>query len=209
MNRIKPHICTLSKSFKMKKFAFCFVLFGIFLSSCGGSEEETTVEESAPEIDLPFEKGGAKLPNEYFDGVVFSLKEVDEKLKYVFELDDMNASEDSIRTELDSMVSMIADAKKVLSLYEQKDWPETANFQEITFKWYNALQGLINDYYYDLAEPMSRPDDSWSDEDVALYDEYVLSYYDFFEIDQEWVTYQTTFAKANNFELKEVEEDHL
>lgn len=190
----------------MEKFLMGILSICLLFNSCGGEEEQTEeVSEDHPEIDLPFEEGGAKTPNAYFDGVVLQVKAVDNKLRHVFDLDEMNASTDSITSELDSMKTMIAEAKGVLKLYEDKDWPKRDEFQNLTLDWYNGMEHLVMDYLYTMAEPMSRPDKTWTTEEQDFYDEYAEAYYEFYEVDQAWVEFQAEFAEANNFKLKEEE----
>lgn len=189
----------------MKNFFGVLIGCSILFMSCSGSDENDEQLDNEPEIVLSYEEGGAQTASDFFDGAAGNLIQVDEKLRYVFELDDMNASVDSITEVLDSMSLMITEAKAVLSLYENKEWEKTSEFISLTNDWYNHVEGLIHNYYYKLAEPMSRPDESWSEEDIALYDEYEAAYYEFYEVDSRWVDFQETFAQANGFELAEDE----
>lgn len=186
----------------MKKFILYSLILSFALISCGGDTEETETVEDEPEVDLPFEQGGAKNAEDYFSGVVSHVKRVDAKLRYIRDLDDMDASVDSINTELDSILYLTEEDKKILKMYESKEWPKTADFQELTMNWYASVEMLVNDHFYKLAEPMSRPDKTWSPQDKELYYEYETAYFDdFFVTDKEWVAFQKEFAAANDISL--------
>lgn len=186
----------------MKKIIRYSLILCFAIVSCGGDSEETETVEDEPVIDLPYEEGGAKDAEEYFSGVVEHVKRVDSKLRYIRDLDDMDASVDSINTELDSILFIIEEDRKILKLYEDKKWPKSEDFQDLTMAWYGSVEMLVNDHFYKLAEPMSRPDKTWSPQDKDLYYEYETAYFDdFFVKDKEWVDFQAEFAAANDISL--------
>ena len=191
----------------MKNLVFIFSVLFLVLASCGPeSEKEEKTDENEPKIDLPYEQGGASTAEDYFKGLEAHLKRVDTKLRHIRDLDDLDASEDSIRTELDSIILLCAEDKEILKLYESKDWPKKKDLQELTISWYNAVESLVNDHFSKLAEPMSRPDDTWTESDKELYGAYETAYFEeFYVIDQDWVAFQKEFAAANNIPLKEEE----
>lgn len=167
--------------------------------SCGsGDENETTVEDE-PKLVLPYEEGGAETAKIYFEGLAGHLARVDEKLRYVRELDDMDASVDSIRTELDSILFLADQDKKIIMMYNSKTWPEKDSLQKLTLAWYDAVEMLVNDHFLALAEAFSRPDVSWTDADREKYAAYEAAYIDVFYVaDKKWVDFQDVFTAANN-----------
>ncbi len=49
---------------------------------------------------------------------------------------------------------------------------------------------------------MSRADDTWTDEEYALYDAYADAYEnDYIDVDSRWVDFQYVYADANDFEI--------
>ena len=192
----------------MKRFLFIPMMFTLLMYSCGGVEESNETVEDEPNVELPYEQGGAEDPKAYFEGLAGHLNRVDEKLRYVRELDDLNASADSINTELDSILTLTAEDKKIVMMYDDKDWPEKDSLQKLTMSWYDAVEMLVNDHFVNLAEPMSRPDESWTEEDKELYHQFEAAYFDiFFVTDQNWIGFQDVFTEANNLKFNEEEPD--
>lgn len=172
------------------------------MTACGGGAEEESTE-TEEQVDLPYEQGGAQTAESFYYGVLDDIVAVDNKLRYVQDLDLIDASADSINTELDSMNQFIAEGRQALDHYGNQDWVGLDSMINLSNMWLDGAEDIVNDYFIKLAEPMSRPDESWSDEEKAIYAEYETAIYDFYEIDEKWVLYQATFAKENGFQLNE------
>lgn len=200
----------------MKKVYLAGVAAMLVLASCNGSgdsDSEETVNSDALnerltdatdiiEASKSFGMGGAKNGEEYFSGILSGVVEVDVKLREITKLDQIDASEEQINTVLDSTLAKIQRGRKAINLYTNETWPQRAEFHALTEEWYTAVEGLVHNYYRELAEPMSRPDDTWSQEELDFYDEYLVAYDSYLEIDSRWVDYQYTYAAANNFRIE-------
>lgn len=148
-----------------------------------------------------FADGEAGTAQQYFSGLVAEVVKVDVKFREIEALDEIDASKDKFTAVCDSAVALIADAKKAMNLYSDKTWPKRAEFHDLTLEWFAAIEGMVNDYLYDLADPMSRPDETWTDEELDFYTEYTEAYEAYYDVDARWVDFQYEFAAANNFEL--------
>lgn len=193
----------------MKKLFYILPIASVMLfTSCGeGSADSDALDGAMTESEdfdaavASFSEGGARDGEEYFSGVLAEVVEVDVKFREIKELDEMDATEEEITAVLDEAIQMIKDARVSMDLYSGKDWPKRAELHDLTLEWFATVEKLMNDYLYDLAEPMSRPDDSWSAEEIAFYEEYTVAYEEFYEIDSEWVEFQHEYAAANGFVL--------
>ncbi|MCB9225373.1 MAG: hypothetical protein R2780_00465 [Crocinitomicaceae bacterium] len=191
----------------MKKLFFVLPIASVMLVSCGESTANDALDGALTEsgdIDaavVSFADGGATDGEQYFSGVLAEVVEVDVKLREVKELDEMDATEEEIKTVLDDAIQMIKDARTAMDLYSDKSWPKRSELHDITLEWFAVVEALMNDYLYDLAEPMSRPDDTWTDEEIAFYEQYSEAYEGFYEVDERWVNFQHEYAAANGFEL--------
>ena len=188
----------------MKKLFYLLPL-SLLMMACGESNDALndplTGSEDIDNAVHSFADGEATNGEQYFSGVVAEVVKVDIKFREVEALDEIDGSKEQITQVLDSAIYLIAEARKALNLYKDKTWPERAGFHDLTMEWFASIEGLMNDYLYDLAEPMSRPDDTWTDEELDFYTEYTDAYSDYYEVDSRWVAFQYTFAAANNFEL--------
>lgn len=211
----------------MKKVYLAGVAAMLVFASCsesGGNDSDTDsdyVDSDALDIRLEdsddieraaisFGQGGATNGEEYFSGLLAEVVEVDVKLREVTSLDNMDASEEEIMKVLDSTLSKVEKGRASIQLYTDKSWPKRAEFHDLTVEWFDAVDGLVNDYLYDLAEPMSRPDDSWTDEEYEFYEEYVVALKAYYEIDNRWVEFQYEYADANGFEISgTIDEDSM
>lgn len=187
-----------------KNVVFYLSLMLIFLFSCG-SQEESTDENEVEVTVIPFEEGGSETAKDFFEGVLGQLNRVQEKLHLVLDLDLIDVSADSIDTELDSMKTSITIGKKTLKLYATATWKLKEEFESLTMEWYDAIELVARDYLQQLTEPMSRPDNTWTEEERAIYDAYAIAMDDFYKIDSKWISFQSEFATANGFELDGVE----
>ena len=193
----------------MKRVFYALPIAALLLASCAGSseKEENVFDEALNDLEdfnkaaKSFSEGGAETGREYFLGVQAEVIEVDVKLREVNKLDEKDASEEKIKSVLDTTLILIEDAKVAMDVYEEGQWPKQGELYELTMKWFDVVEMLVNDHLYALAEPMSRPDDTWTDEEIAKYDEYSEAYNKFYDIDNEWVDFQTVYADANGFTL--------
>lgn len=191
----------------MKKSFLMLPLGLAFLASCGNQPDNEALNQIMEdntdfvEATVSFEEGGATNGEEYFFGVQAEVVEIDVKLREVENLDEMDATAEEFGIHYDTMLVMIEDCKTAMKQYEGKGWPKQDQLQALTIEWVDAVKGLVNDHLKALAAPMSIPDDQWKDKDLELYDEYLVAYEAYLEIDSRWVDFQYEFADANGFEL--------
>ncbi len=175
----------------------------------GSSGESLTnaLDEALTESDdieaavASFSEGGARDGEEYFSGILAEVVEVDVKFREVEALDEIDASQEDIVRVLDTTIVMIADARKALDLYTGENWSKRAEFHELSLEWFASVETLINDYVYDLSEAMAKPDEEWTDEEIDLYNEYLVAYDDYLDVDSRWVDFQYVYAEANGFTI--------
>ncbi|MBI3134984.1 MAG: hypothetical protein HYZ14_09965 [Bacteroidetes bacterium] len=193
----------------MKKSFLMLPLGLAFLASCGNQPDNEALNQIMEdntdfvEATVSFEEGGATNGEEYFFGVQAEVVEIDVKLREVENLDEMDATAEEFGIHYDTMLVMIEDCKTAMKQYEGKGWPKQDQLQALTIEWVDAVKGLVNDHLKALAAPMSIPDDQWKDKDLELYDEYLVAYEAYLEIDSRWVDFQYEFADANGFELSD------
>lgn len=193
----------------MKKSFLMLPLGLAFLASCGNQPDNEALNQIMEdntdfvEATVSFEEGGATNGEEYFFGVQAEVVEIDVKLREVENLDEMDATAEEFGIHYDTMLVMIEDCKIAMKQYEGKGWPKQDQLQALTIEWVDAVKGLVNDHLKALAAPMSIPDDQWKDKDLELYDEYLVAYEAYLEIDSRWVDFQYEFADANGFELSD------
>lgn len=196
----------------MKKFYLAGLAAMLLLASCGESssadsdalDAPITDSEDVHEAAVSFREGGAYDGQSYFSGLLAEVIEADVKFREIQKLDEIDASEEEITNVLDSAKHQMGEARKALDLYANKDWPKRGEFHTLTLEWFDVVEGIMDDYLYELAEPMSRPDDTWSQEELDFYDEYVLAYDDYIDVDGRWVDFQYVYAAANGFEIGEL-----
>ena len=202
----------------MKKIFLAGLAAVLVLGSCdsksdaldGISTDSDNIVEDIHDAVVSFGEGGATNGDEYFSGILSAVVEVDVKIKEIDVLDNNDATEVEIKAVLDSALHKIKVGTDAMNLYKNEDWPQRAEFHILTLEWFDSVDGLVNNYLYQLAEPMSRPDETWTDEEIDLYDEYSLAREDFNEIDGRWVDFQYTFAAANDFTLSGfIDEDEM
>ena len=203
----------------MKKLLYVLPIASVLVfTSCAGDTSNSEALDGTmaepEEIDaavVSFADGGATDGEEYFSGVLAEVVKVDVKLKEVKELDEMDATEEEITNVLDEAIQMMKDSRASLDLYKDENWPKKEELNDLTLEWFDVVEMLMNDYLYDLAEPMSRADDTWSQEDIDLYNEYAEAYNKFFDVDERWVAFQEVYAEANGFELSgaTIDEDSM
>lgn len=193
----------------MKKSFLLLPLGLAFMASCGNQPDNDALnqimesQDDFQEATVSFEDGGATNGEEYFFGVQAEVVEIDLKLREVENLDEMDATVEEFNTHYDTMLVMVEDCKKAMDKYKGKGWPKQDELQALTIEWVDAVKGLVNDYLKKLAAPMSVPDDQWKDADFDLYDEYLLAYETYLEVDSRWVDFQYEFASANGFQLSD------
>lgn len=188
----------------------------LILSSCGGGvdnsalDERLTASEDVEAAVASFSEGGATNGEEYFSGVLAEVVEVDVKFREVESLDEIDAAEEDITAVLDEAIEKIKSSRKSLDLYKNESWSKRQEMHDLTIEWFAVVEALINDYLYDLAEPMSRPDDTWTDEELLFYDDYATAYDEFLDVDGRWVDFQYVYAAANGFVISgTIDEDAM
>ena len=190
----------------MKKL-FYVLPAAVLLMACGeGSSEDFEITENSGveeinQVAASFAEGGAYDAESYFEGLVAEVVSIDVKFREVEALDEIDGTEEEITTVLDSAIHYIEKGRVALDQYSDKSWSKRAEFHELTLEWFASVEGLINDYLYELAEPMSRADETWTDEEIDFYTEYSEAYKGFYEIDNKWVDFQYEYAAANGFTL--------
>ncbi|MDX2360588.1 MAG: hypothetical protein QNK23_07265 [Crocinitomicaceae bacterium] len=188
----------------MKKFLVAIPVAALFLASCGGGSNDHALEEildTMEEFDAAtnsFADGNASDGEQYFFGVQAEVIEIDVKMAEIEELDIMDAPEEEINAMIDSAFASMASARKAMALYESKNWALKDELNELTHEWFDGVVDLLNDYLKDLAEPLSRPEDTWTDEEFELYEEFYYAREDFYAgIDTEWVEFQYEYGDAH------------
>ena len=189
----------------------------LLLGSCGDRSSE--LSDALNDIDMSdiltedagtddihdaaagFAEGLSGTGQEYFSGLLAEVIEVDVKFKEVERMDEMDAETDKINETLDATLEKIEEGRKAIALYEDKTWPKRAEFHTLTEEWFAAVEDLVNDHLYDLADPMSRPEDTWTDEEWTAYENYEEALMAYYEVDTRWVEFQYGYADANGFEI--------
>ena len=189
----------------------------LLLGSCGDSSSELsdalgdidmseTLTENAGSDEIHdaaagFAEGLSETGKEYFSGLLAELIEVDVKFKEVERMDDMDAEKDKIDETLDATLEKIEEGRKAITLYEDETRPKRAEFHTLTEEWFDAVEALVNDHLYDLSDALSRPEDTWSDDEWTAYEEYLVDFEAYWEVDNRWVEFQYVYAEANGFEI--------
>jgi len=195
----------------MKKILLILPAIALFIGSCGNQEVandalDTKMEDKDDFDDaiVSFADGEATTGEQYFFGVQAEVVEIDVKLREMEDLDAMDAPVSDFNASMDEMIEMINGTRKALDLYKTKDWPKRQELHDLTIEWVAGVETLVNDYLRDLAEPLSGPDDNWSDSNLELYEKYIEAEETFYaDIDDRWVQFQDVFAAANGFELSD------
>lgn len=200
----------------MKRIFLAGLTALLFLGSCGESTNSEALTGSLTDTDdvqeavKSFSEGGARNGEEYFSGILAAVVDVDVKLREVMRLDEMDSSEDKINDVLDSTLAKIEAGRKAISVYKSESWPKRAEFHDLTMEWFASVESLVNDYLVDLAEPMSRADETWSQEELDFYDEYLDAYEVYLDVDGRWVDFQYVYADANGFRIEgTIDEDAM
>ena len=160
-------------------------------------EDKVEYEENA----LEFARGEAVDGEKYFEGILAAVVLVDADLRNSIVLDDTGAGLDEIMANIKSCLVNIETARASLALYTTKTWPLRSEFHDLTLKWLKSVEGLMTDYLTELAEPMSRPDSTWSQAELDFYETYIVAYDEYLKVDSDWVDYQYVFAAENGFEI--------
>lgn len=191
----------------MKKLLLIIPMAALLLASCGGNDtslnEILTDKSDFDNAANSFADGNAKDGEEYFAGLLAEVIKVDVKYHMISDLDEMNASEKKISAALDSVLFVMKDARKALNKYKSKNWPNRAEFHDLTLEWFDAVEELVEDYARPLVKAMAKADEDLTDDEIDLYVEWEDAYSEFLNIDQEWVDFQRTYASANGFQLSD------
>jgi len=194
---------------KTKKLFLTLPVAMLMMISCGSDSNVLDERlEDAEDFDAAaasFSDGGATSGEQYFFGVLAEVVEVDVKLREIEKLDEADSEVAEFNRILDSAEFRIDNTREALKLYKDKDWPKRGELHDLTIEWLAAAEMLVQDHLRGLAEPMSRPDDTWTDDEIAAYDEYASAEEIYFDIDNRWVDFQFVFADANGFQLSTTE----
>lgn len=190
----------------MKKIILAGIAATLMLGSCGDSTSgdinaDLTSADGIKDAAISFGEGGASTGMEYFNGLLSVVVDVDVKFNEIEKLDEMDAKLERINATIDSTLAKINQGRAAINLYKNESWPKRAEFHTLTEEWFTVIENLTKNYLTKLAEPMSRPDDTWSDEEYALYEEYAEALEAYYEVDDRWVEFQEVYASANNFEI--------
>jgi len=138
----------------------------------------------------------------YFDGVLGYILQIDAVFNGFITLDERDAPLTEFNAQINTCRTLILDLRKAMALYTKKEWAKKKEFDALTFKWIGTIESIVEKYIVKLAEPMSRPDNTWTEKELKFYDEkYLPAYDDYLKIDLEWVNFQAVFAEANDFTL--------
>lgn len=199
------------KNFNMKRvYLVGAAAMVLLLGSCGGSSSEIdmndvlTQDPGTNEIHdaaAGFSEGLSSTGQQYFSGLLAEVIEVDVKFKEVERMDDLDADAEKIKETLDATLNKIDEGREAIALYESENWPQRAEFHTLTEEWFDTIENLVNDHLYDLAEQLSRPEDTWTQDDWTTYEMYLVDLEAFYEVDKRWVAFQFIYADANKFEI--------
>lgn len=202
----------------MKKFLMVVPVAALFLASCGnggsndvedlGYDEDALDQRLEDKEDFDnaantFAHGGAKDGKEYFFGVLAEVIEVDVQIQKIRTLDEIDAPEADFNATLDSCLQFCANGRKSLELYKDRTWPKRKELHDLTLEWYDHIEGLVKDHLRALAEPMSRPDETWTEDELNAYGEYLDAREEYLEVDERWVNFQYEYVEANGFQLSD------
>jgi len=174
----------------------CFTVYGQIDES--ENEELKAYKKDAEE----FRKGEANSGESYFTGVLGNVILIDYYFRKFTILDYEDAPEKEFKENITICLSNCKELKKALPKYDKKEWPLREEFETITNNWVDSIEYLVKTYITPLAEPFSRPDDTWTEEELELHDTYLTAYDNYIIIDENWVDFQYEFAKNNNFLLE-------
>lgn len=148
-----------------------------------------------------FEKGDAINGKQYFTGCLASLILVESDLLLFQDLDEMDAPLADFTATSDRCLSRIERTENALKLYEPQSWPLLPRMEVKTLNWLSMVKKLVTDYLLELSEPLSRADETWSEANHKLYEQYLVEYDRYLVVDEIWVEFQYEFAEANDFEI--------
>lgn len=189
----------------MKKLA---VLFS-FIVWCGFSiaqdeplDRDLYTKEDLIAASASFEEGNADTPSRYYSGILAGMVHVDEFLNTFMLFDDENAPTYRFRENIAECLSIINQTRNSLNQYKFHKWALQKKMYGKTLDWLKAVEGLMTDYMIKLADPLSRSDSTWVEEEFKFYDRYLKEYEKFFKIDDDWVAFQYVFAEENDFDVE-------
>jgi hypothetical protein len=191
----------------MKIKAVLLFLLTTCLINVSHSQEdsELNTNEEFDSTAERFSKGIARSGEDYFWGVLSEVVAVDMRLRLIDTLDMMDAPENEIRAVIAEAVGRIDRARKSLTLFENRSWPKKEKFDALTLEWFAAAEVLFRDHLLNLAPILPKPDENWTDQETALWDEYIKAYDIYLKVDSDWVDYQFVFAENNGFEISTTE----
>ncbi len=185
----------------MKQLLICLLL------TMNGFGQENTLDSSM--VELPdfvmsceaFEQGEASTGEQYFTGLLAEVIRIDVYYQKMIAADNRDASAQTITSIIDSALISIESTRKALDVYLDKDWPKRKTFHYLTIQWIEAMEAMLINYAKPLTIPMSRPDETWTDQEIEIYDEWLSTYELYLELDSHWVAFQNEYAEANGFTL--------
>ncbi len=183
-----------------------FLLVGFNLHA----QEEAVLErsfETVEEFELAltsFENGEAVTAKQYFRGCLAGLILVENDLNLYQEMDDLNAPLADFTETTVRCLNRIKRTEDALKKYESQTWPLRVRLEVKTLNWMSEVKLLINTYLIELSEPLSRPEDTWNEENYAQYYLYRQAYDRYLLVDEAWIEFQYEFAEANDFQIEGV-----
>lgn len=191
----------------MKKVVLIFL---IFLTGVVHAQDEAPLEKSSVTIEefeaalKSFENGDAQSGLNYFRGCLAGMILVENDLLLFDDLDAQNAPVSDFNVTSDRCLERIRRTRSALEKYEDQSWPLRVRLEVKTLNWLEQVENLVKDYLIELAEPLSRSDDSWNEENHQLFERYLDAYDRYLVVDGDWVAFQQEFAEANDFEIEGV-----
>ncbi|MDG1913848.1 MAG: hypothetical protein P8I55_04560 [Crocinitomix sp.] len=167
------------------------VLFFLFLC-CGSSfaqheplDQKLITEEDLVAAAASFGQGNATNAVRYYKGILAGLVHIDQLLASYVIMDEADAPVCAFIENIVQTLSIIKQTKESLKLYKSEDWILHNEMEGKTLDWLNSVEGLMDDYMVKLAEPLSRADETWSEDEYKFYDKYLEAYDKFLAIDDD------------------------
>ena len=163
------------------------------------NERRITNEKSINAAALSFSEGNAANGNEYFNGLVAIIVEIDVKFGEVERLDEMNASENKINACINILLKKIEEGRAAIELYKDKKWPKRAEFHVLTMAWFATIEKIVKTNLTPMVAAMAKPAEEMTDVESKKYDKYLIALEKYYDVDGRWVAFQYEYAAANGF----------
>lgn len=188
----------------MKQIVFPILfLCGISFGQIESLEENIESYEDFERAAEMFYDGEANSGKGYFSGVLAEVILIDIQYQRIEVLDLEDAPEHEIMKTFDACLEQIIHCRTAIKQYSGENWPKKSELNQFTFQWISHVEAILNEFAKPLAKALAKPDDEWTDEELALYDDWVTKEADFLIVDDEWVDFQAVYAEANGFSLDE------